>query len=47
VEGLNNTVFEDLVTTALPPSAKLMQLLFGKQITYSIAAVARSELRIT
>jgi O-methyltransferase domain len=41
VEGLNNTVFEDLVTTALPPSAKLMQLLFGKQITYSIAAVAR------
>jgi len=41
VEGLNNTVFEDLVTTALPHSAKLMQLLFGKQITYSIAAVAR------
>lgn len=41
MEGLNNTVFEDPVTTALPPSARLMQLLFGKQIAYSIAAVAR------
>jgi hypothetical protein len=41
VERLNNTVFEDPITTALSPSAKLMQLLFGKQITYSIAAVAR------
>jgi hypothetical protein len=34
-------VFEDPITTALSPGAKLMQLLFGKQITYSIAAVAR------
>ena len=41
MERLNNTVFEDPITTALPPNAKLMQLLFGKQITYSIAAVAR------
>jgi hypothetical protein len=26
---------------APPPNAVLMQLLFGKQITYSLAAVAR------
>jgi hypothetical protein len=40
MEGLNNTMFEDLITTA-PPGARLMQLLFGKQITYSLAAIAR------
>jgi O-methyltransferase len=39
--GLNNTAVEEPVTTALSPGATLMQLLFGKQITYSIAAVAR------
>ena len=37
----NNTVFEDPVTTALAPGTALMQLLFGKQISYSIAAIAR------
>jgi hypothetical protein len=34
-------VFEDSVTTALAPGTALMQLLFGKQVSYSIAAIAR------
>ena len=34
-------MFEDPLTPALPPGARLMQLLFGKQVTYSIAAMAR------
>jgi hypothetical protein len=29
------------VTAPLPPDAVMMQLLFGKQITYSLAAMAR------
>ena len=32
---------DDLVPTALPPDVVLMQLIFGKQITYSLAAMAR------
>jgi hypothetical protein len=32
---------DDLVPTALPPDVLLMQLIFGKQITYSLAAMAR------
>jgi len=29
------------VTAPLPPDAVMMQLLFGKQVTYSLAAMAR------
>src|ERR1700694_3300026 len=36
-----NTMGDDLVPTALPPDVVLMQLIFGKQITYSLAAMAR------
>jgi hypothetical protein len=32
---------EELVPTALAPDVALMQLMFGKQITYSLAAMAR------
>ncbi|MBK5198651.1 MAG: methyltransferase, partial [Methyloceanibacter sp.] len=32
---------DDLVPTALRPDVVLMQLMFGKQITYSLAAMAR------
>jgi O-methyltransferase domain len=34
-------MFEDLEPTPPPPDAVMMQLLFGKQITYSLAAMAR------
>ena len=34
-------MFDPSVPTALPPDVAMMQLLFGKQITYSLAALAR------
>jgi hypothetical protein len=34
-------MFDQSVPPALPPDVAMMQLLFGKQITYSLAAMAR------
>jgi hypothetical protein len=35
------TPMVDTILTTLPPDAVIMQLLFGKQVTYSLAAIAR------